>query len=364
MLEFLQQIVQIESPSTHKAGNDALGSHIVERLKLSGFKAERYPQEEFGDHWVCRLGEESREQILVLCHMDTVWQVGEIAKRPFRVESGKAFGPGAFDMKGGIAQTVFAVEALLRSGRRLHKRVAILLNSDEESGSPTSREIIEEEARKSSVVLVAEPATGLNGAVKTFRKAGGYFHLEVTGVPAHAAANHEKGRSAIRELAHQILYLESLTDYDEGTTVNVGMAGGGDVSICTVPERAYAKIDLRVAKAELVEPMVQKILNLRPATEGTSLKVSGSMHRPLMARTPDIVRLYQIAKRFMSETGLDLEEAGTGGASDGNFTAALGIPTLDGLGSVGDGAHALSEYLLVDKMAERAALMAKLLESL
>ena len=341
MLQMLKAVVEHESPSTDKAATDKLASYLRDQFAMLGARAELLPQAHYGNHVRVEWGK-GEDQVLVLCHMDTVWGVGEIKKRPFRVDGENAYGPGAFDMKAGIVHTYFALKALNDLGLKSKKRIVVLLNTDEEIGSPSSRAIIEAEARKSTHALVLEPSVPPLGAIKTFRKGVGMFKVAITGKAAHAGADPEKGISAIGEMAHQIVRLHSMTDFKTGTTVNVGVVAGGTRSNVIAAE-AHAEVDLRVATKAEGERVVKEILNLKPQIEGATISVTGGMNRPPMERTPKIVEAYHFAKKLAAELGFELHESGTGGGSDGNFTAAIGTPTLDGLGAVGAGGHAESE---------------------
>lgn len=311
-----------------------------------------------GNHVKAEWGQ-GDENILLLCHMDTVWDVGETKKRPFRVEDGKAYGPGVYDMKAGIVQAIFAVKTLQDLGLAPGKRIVVLHNSDEEIGSPSSRPVIEEEARKAAAVLVLEP-TALGGSLKTWRKGVGSFTVSIKGRAAHAGADYEKGVSAITEAAHQILRLHGFTDLDAGTTVNVGVINAG-TRPNVIAEQATLQVDLRVKTMDAANQVIPKILGLEPVHPEITLEVKGELNRPPMERTEGNLRLFRLAQEIGREMGLELTESGTGGGSDGNFTSALGIPTLDGLGAVGDGAHALTEHVILSSLPERAAIVAGLL---
>ncbi|MCL4426254.1 MAG: M20 family metallopeptidase [Firmicutes bacterium] len=420
MVDLLRELVERESPSTNKEKTDEFSNFLRQVLQKTGARVETIEQEKYGNflravidpgdaypaetnladdsgliegdpNHTDRLGEnqasgygeptenlvrpsnrledgrdrdlpgKDKGQVLLLAHMDTVWEVGEIAKRPFRAEGNRAFGPGAYDMKGGIVQIVFAFQALRELGLRTRRRIVALFNTDEEIGSPGSRPFIEAEARRSDYVLVLEPSVPPAGVLKTSRKGVGRFDLRITGRAAHAGSDHEKGISAIQELAHQILRLHSLTDYSRGTTVNVGVIKGGTRSNVVAAE-AEAGIDLRVVTREEGERVVKEILSLKPHAPGLTLLVAGGLNRPPMERSAGTVALFQRALALGKKLGLEVQEASSGGGSDGNFTADLGVPTLDGLGPVGDGAHAEDEYLLVDQLPKRTTLLLKLLD--
>ena len=360
MLTSLEQLVKAESPS-HSRELVNKSSDLLERLFAQhlNIRAEKILQAQVGHHLKLTYGS-GVEQILVLAHLDTVWDEGRL---PFRVEGNRAYGPGILDMKGGIIQALWAVKALKELKIQLKHRIVFLITSDEEIGSLTSRPYIEAEARKSKVVLVAEPAEAITGALKTGRKGVGMFVVKAQGIATHAGNNHAQGVSSIEELAHQILKLHSLTDYEKGTTLNVGVIKGGTRSNVVAAE-AEAEVDVRVATAAEGKRLEQAIIGLEPKLKGSSLLVTGEMNRPPLERTAAIGALYEMARGIAASLGFELGEASVGGGSDGNFTAALGIPTLDGLGCIGDGAHAESEHIEIDKLGERSALFANLLVKL
>jgi len=366
MLQLLKTMVEFESPATEKAAVDQLGIFLKRELEMLGANVDIFPQERRGDHlratWSTngRSAKEGAGQILILGHTDTVWPLGEVAKRPFRIERGRAYGPGIFDMKGGILMLLYALKAIKELDLPLQRKVAVILNSDEEVGSRTSRSLIEEEARQSEMVFVLEPPLSPNGAVKTSRKGVGGFQVKIRGRAAHAGVDPSMGASAVQELAHQILKLHGFTDLESGTTVNVGVVSGG-IRANVVADSAQASVDLRVSSLEEGERIVKEILALKPILPGVEIEVTGGLNRPPMVRTPQIVALYQEARKVASELGLDLPEGSTGGGSDGNFTAALGVPTLDGLGAMGHGAHATHEHIVIEKLPQRTALLASLL---
>lgn len=357
MLKDLEQLVRAESPSHSKEAVDKCGE-IIQQLFLQhlGLHTEVIPQYVAGNHLKLAYGD-GPEQILILGHFDTVWNEGRLF---FRLDGNKAYGPGILDMKGGIIQSLWAVKALKELGLKLNHRIIFLLTSDEEIGSPTSRIYIEAEAKKSKAVLVPEAAEAKTGALKTARKGVGVFKLKVKGVAAHAGNHHEIGISAIQELAQQILALHSLTDYEKGTTVNVGVIKGGTRSNVVAGE-AEAEVDVRVATLAEARRIEQILCKLEPKLRGCTLTVSGGMNRPPLQRTAAIGEMYGTVRSIAASLGFDLDEAAVGGGSDGNFTAALGIPTLDGLGCVGDGPHAENEHIDLTHLAPRAALFAHLL---
>lgn len=359
MTRLLEQLVHAESPTNDPAAVNSVADFISHAFSALGAEVERLPQSTFGDHLRVAWGQGDR-QVLLVGHMDTVWPVGETARRPFGIDSRgeTATGPGAFDMKGGLVIGLYAVAALRDLGLPLSHRLLFLLNSDEETGSPTSRPFIEEEARHSEAVLVLEPSR--ENALVTWRKGVGRYELEIEGLASHSGAAHERGVSAVEELAHQILRLEAMTDYANGTTVNVGVVQGGS-KVNVRPALARAHIDLRVMTGTEGLRMTEAILGLQAVNPRTRLSVSGGINRPPWESTPQGDALFERARRVGAALGLDLWPAGTGGGSDGNFSAVLGVPTLDGLGVVGDDAHALTEWVDLSSLPIRAALLAELL---
>lgn len=358
MLEMLHQMVELESPSTDKEAVDRLGWHVADLARGAGARVTTVPQEERGDHVLARWGE-GDGGFLLLCHLDTVWPVGTLLERPWRVEGQQAFGPGCYDDKASAVIILTALKGLAELGLTPCRPVTALFNSDEETGSRTSRQLIETEAARAGVVFCVEPARP-DGALKVWRKGTGHYVVTAYGRAVHAGADHEKGINAIEELAHQILHLQRMTDYAAGTTVNVGWVQGG-TRTNIVPDEAQARIDLRVRTAEEGKRMVAAIEGLQPVLPGARLTVAGGLSRPPMEESPLTLEPFRRAREIAAEMGITLTSSGTGGASDGNFTAAIGIPTLDGLGAVGDGAHSVDEYVEIPSLPERAALMAALL---
>jgi glutamate carboxypeptidase len=357
MVRTLEQLVMMESPSSDRAAVNAVAGFLTQAFEELDAQVERIPQAAFGDHLRVTWGQGER-QVLLLGHMDTVWPVGETAHRAFCIDGDRATGPGIFDMKGGLVTGLYAVKAFRALQLSPAHRLVFLLNSDEEVGSCTSRPYIEEEARRSEAVLVLEPSR--EDALVTWRKGVGRFEMEIHGLASHSGAAHERGVSAVEELAHQVLRLEAMTNYEQGTSVNVGVVQGGS-KVNVRPAAAWASVDLRVTTASEGERMTEAILGLRPLNPNATLIVSGGINRPPWESTPSGEALFQRAQRVGAALGLDLWPAGTGGGSDGNFTAALGIPTLDGLGVVGDDAHAVTEWVDLTSLPSRAALLADLL---
>jgi glutamate carboxypeptidase len=360
MLDVIRQLVTQETPSSDKPRLDAFAAFLAQRFTAAGAQVEIIPSAERGNHVRARFGPQTgAAPALILCHYDTVWAVGSLATHPFRIEDGKAYGPGIFDMQTSLMLAEYALRAVTGLHLALPRPVTVLITSDEEVGSPTSRGLIEDEARRSAYVLVMEsPLPG--GVLKTSRKGGGTYTLTITGRAAHAGVEPERGISAIHELAHQILKLH--TDRTQGSTVNVGVVQGGTVSN-VVAAQAVAKIDVRAWTQAESDRLHVAITGLTPVTPGATLQVTGGWNRPPLERAATAA-LFARAQVIGRGLELELAEGGTGGGSDGNFTAALGIPTLDGLGVPGHGAHADHEHIEVDRISGRAALLTALLMQL
>lgn len=352
------ELVKIESPTTEKTAVDRFGARIIRECLDLGGKVQVFQQAQAGDHIRCRWGS-GPGGILLLSHMDTVFDLGTLHKLPFRQVDRKLWGPGVLDMKSSMALLFQVLRVLKQNGVTLLRPVTALFTTDEETGSLTSRELIETEARQAAVVFTMEPGLS-NGALKTARKGTGDIEIHVKGVASHAGVDHEKGRNAIEELAHHVLAAQQLTAYERGTTVNVGVISGGTRSN-VVPEEAHALIDFRVTQIAEASRLEQWASQVAPVIAGTSLMTKFDLNRPPMPRDETMARTFEKAQAIGRELGLALTEGSTGGGSDANFVAPLGIPVLDGLGAVGDGAHSDREYVLVDSLPERAALLAALL---
>ena len=361
VLETTEALVALESPTTDKAAVDRCGSALAARLEAIGGRVTKLPRQDRGDHLLTEFGC-GTSQILLLGHFDTVWPVGQLDRMPLARSGGRLHGPGVFDMKAGIAIAMLATRALLEAGPKLSHRIVMLWTTDEEIGSESSRAAIEDEARRSAAVLVLEPSLP-GGAVKTSRKGCGSYQLTVRGVAAHAGIEPQKGASAVQELAHQILRVNALQDLARGISVNVVQVSGG-LRSNVIPDEARAVVDVRVPTAAAAADIEAAFRGLQPVDGRTTVEAAGGIDRPPLERTALVERLYKQAQEVARELGQDLAEGGTGGGSDGNFTAALGIPTLDGLGAVGDGAHALHEHVDIESLADRAALIAGLIARL
>jgi glutamate carboxypeptidase len=364
VVQTIRQLVEVESPTDNKAGVDRLGSLLAGRFEGLGGHAKFHRTQNFGDHLQVDFpGKSGGKPVMLLGHLDTVYPLGTLKTMPFNIADGRVRGPGSFDMKSGIAFMMHAIEALRTwHGDELPRPVTVLLVSDEEVGSDTSRHITENLAKKSAAVLVLEPAYGPKGAVKTARKGVGEYLLKVTGKAAHSGLDFEEGESAIIELARQILEISKLTDVKRGITLNVGTVQGGTRSN-VIPAEASAVVDARVMRMKDAAGLDRKVHSLKAFNRKCKLEISGGMNRPPLERTPMVAALYKKASDIAKQLGWKLEEAAVGGGSDGNLTAALGIPTLDGLGGVGEGAHATHESILISELPRRTALLAQLIET-
>jgi glutamate carboxypeptidase len=363
MVASVREMVLRESPTQDKQACDALCSYLAGEFERLGGRVKTHRQSSAGDHLQVNFaGGKSRNPVLLLGHFDTVYDLGTLQTMPWREERGRLYGPGVFDMKSGIAQMIFAIATLRGIRGSLPRPVTVLLVSDEEGGSESSRALTERIARQCTAVLVCEPS-GPGGALKTARKGVGSFAVKITGHAAHSGLDFEKGQSAIVELAHQILAIARLTDLRRGVTLNVGVVRGG-TRTNVIPAEATAEVDLRIARKADGAVMARKLRRLRPLNPKCSVEIEGSINRPPMERTKQVVALYELARNIARELGSPLEEIAVGGGSDGNFTSAIGIPTLDGLGAVGEGAHAAHESVVAAELPRRAALVAGLIEAI
>ncbi len=358
----LEGIVNIDSGTFDRDGVNRAGAYLQEILQGLGCKIELYPNEELGDNFVARLNGSGTRRLMLLGHFDTVYPAGTTAERPLTVSGGQAYGPASMDMKGGMILACYALKILGDVGHDDFAEIAFVANADEEIGSPTSRELIEREAVLSDAVFVFEPGRAAGGVLAT-RKGVGMFELEVNGRAAHAGAAPRDGRSANLEMAHKIIQLHDLNDFDVGTTVSANQMHGG-VRRNVIPDYAHCAIDVRVptgAEGERVTAAIQQIAR-RSTVPDTSGVLSGGINRPPMEKVPGTAALLELAERMVGELGLTFQELTSGGGSDGNFTAAMGIPTLDGLGPEGQNAHnAEHEYIVLDSLTDRIALTAGLL---
>lgn len=357
----IESLVALESPTTDKRMVDACGSRVAELMREMGGAIESIEQPAAGNHVRATFGSGS-SRVLLLGHFDTVWDLGTLARMPIAERSGRLTGPGIFDMKGGLAIALQAIRALRHAGWPEGLEAVCLWTSDEETGSATSRELIEREAKASTAVLVFEPGLA-DGEVKTARKGVGQFVVSVTGVSSHSGIDPGAGASAVHALARVITSLEGLNDLSRGISVNAGVVRGGTRSN-VVAETAEAEVDVRVARAEDAPAVTRALRALAVDDPRIQVRVSGAINRPPFERTEGVAALYRMACDVARELDFDLGEGATGGASDGNFTGALGVPTLDGLGAIGGGAHAIDEHIVIAMLPRRAALAAGLLRRL
>jgi glutamate carboxypeptidase len=369
IVALIKELVECESPSDHPPSVDRLVSVIADRL--SGVARVRtFPGGSFGKHLRAEFvlpgskqGVRKSGQILALGHCDTVWPLGTLAAMPFRVARGRLWGPGVLDMKAGIAFFIFAMRALRELDIPVARKVVMQLNSDEEVGSESSRSLTEEAARHSNAVLVLEPGTGLQGKLKTARKGVGDYTITVRGKASHAGVDFSNGANAIVEMSRQVERIAKFTKLDRGVTVSPGVIRGGTRSN-VVPAACSIEVDIRAPRDRDRIYLERAFASLKPFDKRCSIEVTGGLNRPPMERSAGVRKLFRTASQLAAELGVALEESATGGGSDGNFTAALGVPTLDGLGAVGEGAHAVNESILVNRIADRTALLAKLVAAL
>ncbi|SDR17136.1 glutamate carboxypeptidase [Rhizobiales bacterium GAS113] len=364
LLEEIRAWVEIESPTTDAEAVNRMVDKVQADAGAAGAPTCRIPgRDGFGDHlMVSSPWGRDEDGILILSHLDTVHEIGTLAgPLPFRVEDDIAYGPGIYDMKGGALIALAALRHLIGTGRRSKLPIRHLFVSEEEVGSPTSRQYIEREAERARYVLVTEPARE-GGKVVTARKGTARFDIRVTGCSAHSGSRHEDGRSAIKELARQILDLEAMTDYASGVTVNVGVIRGG-TRANVVAQHASAEIDMRVPNPEIGAKAIARVLAIKPYDKDVVVEVSGGLNRPGYEKSPRISELFEHARGLASEIGFELQDLATGGGSDGNFTAAR-VPTLDGLGVDGKGGHTHHEQIFISSLVPRATLMLRLMETL
>jgi glutamate carboxypeptidase len=364
MLEMIGELVRVESPTEDRAGVNRCVTVLEDWIKASGGQSKRSKQRSAGDLLVGRFGpaRSKVKPLLLLGHLDTVWPLGTLQKMPFRVSAGRAWGPGVLDMKAGVVMALSAVR-VLQEAKLLNRPVLFLLNSDEETGSEHSRALTESLARKCEAVFVLEPAQAPAAAYKTARKGVAHYRLQVHGIAAHSGVDFARGASAVLELGRQIERASGFTDLTRGITVNAGVIGGGTRSN-VVPAEAWAEFDVRIAKAKDAPRVDRRFRSLRAIDRRCRLEVTGGLNRPPMERTPGTVALFERAATLAKGLGFQLQEAATGGGSDGNFTSALGIPTLDGMGAVGEGAHADRESILLEALVPRTALLAAMIGGL
>ncbi len=364
-MALIREMVECESPSSDPAAVNRFVD-LLGDVAPSFARLKTVPGGRFGRHVVCEfdlLGKAKQGQILALGHSDTVWPLGTLRTMPFRQKAGRLWGPGVLDMKAGIAFFIYAMRILRDLEIPVVHKVVMQINADEEVGSESSRALTEANAKRSQAVLVLEPASGLEGKLKTARKGIGGYTVTVRGRATHSGLDFAGGASAILELARQVEKIAGFTDLARGITVNPGVISGG-TRVNVVAAEARVEVDMRVPRVKDAAALDRKFHGLRPVDKRCTIDVTGGLNRPPLERSAAVVQLFRKAQALAGGMGVALEESSVGGGSDGNFTAALGVPTLDGLGAVGEGAHALNESILVDRIAERTALLAKLVAAL
>jgi glutamate carboxypeptidase len=356
----LRELVEQESPSEDAPAVNAAASLVAHQAQKLGARAKYHKQTKFGDVLELRFGSRHSKQrpVLLLGHLDTVWPIGTLSKMPWREADGRYWGPGVLDMKAGVVMALAAIDTLVEL--KSMRPVTLLLNSEEEIGSPISRSITEQLALESAAVFVLEPAQGL--AYKTARKGVGQYHVQVTGVAAHSGVDFERGHSAVLELAKLIQTISSFTDLPRKLTVNCGVIGGGTRSN-VVASNAHAEVDVRIAKVSDATRVEKLFRRLKVSDPHCKLTITGGINRLPMERKAGTIALFKKARSLAAELGFNLDEAATGGGSDGNFTAALGVPTLAGMGAVGEGAHATHESVFIEHLISRTALLAAMIAS-
>jgi glutamate carboxypeptidase len=363
IVETIREFVEIESPSDNKLAGDRMGALLAAKFEALGGHARVHRAEDFADNIQIDFpGRDHRKPVLLLGHFDTVYPLGTLASMPCQVANGRLRGPGVLDMKSGIALMMYAIEALQSWHGGLPRPVTVFLVSDEEVGSSSSRPITEELARESAAVLVLEPAAGARGAVKTARKGVGDYTLTVKGVAAHAGLDPSKGHSAILELARQIAVISKFNDLRSGISVNPGVIRGGTRTNVVAAE-AVVEIDVRIKSAKQAGGLDRKMHALKPFDKHCKLSIEGGVNRMPMERNAGVAALYKKAQAIAKQIDWKLEEAAVGGGSDGNFTAGIGIPTLDGMGGAGEGAHAVHENIIISELPRHALLLAGMIES-
>ena len=370
MTMLLKQLVEAESPSSKKEAVNRVSAILTETSRNLGASVTVHPQAERGDHLVAQWGSPhpqplsqgergAKGGILLLGHMDTVFPLGTLETMPFYEQDGKIYGPGVQDMKGGLVIGLTAIKALVEADALPSRPITFLFTSDEEVGSQTSQALIEELAQESALVLVLEPCLA-DGSLKTWRKGVGDFQLAITGRAAHAGGNHAEGRNALEEMAHQILAIQQMTDYEKGVTLNVGVVHGGTAPN-VVPDFAQLDIDLRITNSEDFAHIHKGLCNLTPKLEGTTLTLTGGLNRPPMPFDETMQATFARAKKIAASAGIALKAGGSGGGSDANFVSPLGVPVLDGLGARGDGLHSSREFIYKDSLVRGAHVLSLLL---
>jgi glutamate carboxypeptidase len=364
MLQLLERLVNIDSGSYYKAGVDTVGAALKEKYEEMGFVVKVKEEAKFGNNMIIQHRDAVDPKIILVAHMDTVFPIGTTSERPFRIEGDRAYGPGVVDMKASQVELIFALKTLKDLGVRGYENVLVILNSDEEIGSPTSRPLIEEMSIGKEYALIMEPARK-DGSLVSARRGGGRYTIKIKGKAAHSGIEPERGRSAIEELAHKIIQLHSLSDHQRGISVNVGLIEGGS-SVNTISPNAVAHVDIRISEVNQAKLLKEKIEEICATVEvpGTKIELKGDISRPPMEKNEQTKSLLEIIKEVGEEMGLHLSDTATGGGSDASFTSANGVPTVDGLGPVGGNAHSEDEYMDIPTLTERTLLLAKTIQRL
>ncbi|QUW21606.1 M20 family metallopeptidase [Sporosarcina sp. Marseille-Q4063] len=364
MLTLLEKLVNIDSGSTDKEGIDKVSNILQKEYEKLGFLVETDYQEVQGNHLVIRHKNAKNPEIMSVAHMDTVFAKGTALKRPFTIREGHAYGPGVIDMQASHVVLLYALKSLQKTERAGLENILIILTSDEEIGSPTSKDLIEEHTAGKKYALIMEPARQ-DGSLVTARRGAGEVMLQVTGKAAHSGIEPQAGRSAIEELAQKIIKLHKLTDHENGISVNVGVIKGGN-TVNTIAPSAVAYVDLRISKMEQAEWLENKIKEICavPDVKGTTIKVTGGIERPPMVKNEQTIALLNVIKSIGDELGIEIKDMATGGGSDASFTSAMGVATIDGLGPIGGNAHSEDEYLEVESLVERTNLLAHIIHRL
>ncbi|MGM0838664.1 MAG: M20 family metallopeptidase [Bacillota bacterium] len=364
MLQLIEKLVNIDSGTYVKEGIDLVGAILKVEYEKLGFTVEVREEEKYGNNLIIQHKDAVDPKIILVAHMDTVFPLGTAAERPFRIEGDRAYGPGVVDMKSSQVELLYAIKALQQSGSESYKNMLIILNSDEEVGSPTSRPLIEEKSQGKEYALIMEPARK-DGSLVSARRGGGSYTVIVKGKAAHSGIEPQKGRSAIEELAHKVIQLNALSDYEKGISVNVGLIEGGS-SINTIPPIAIAHVDIRISEMHQAKYLEGKIKEICATTDvsGTQIILKGSISRPPMEKNEQTQSLLHLIEEVGKEIGLQVFDTATGGGSDASFTSATGVATVDGLGPVGGNAHSEDEYLEIKTLPERTLLLAKTIDRL
>jgi glutamate carboxypeptidase len=364
MLQLLERLVNIDSGSYYKAGVDTVGSVLKAKYEEMGFVVKVKEEAKFGNNMIIQHRDAVDPKIILVAHMDTVFPIGTTAERPFHIEGDRAYGPGVVDMKASQVELIFALQTLQYLGVKGYENVLVVLNSDEEIGSPSSRPLIEEMSIGKEYALIMEPARK-DGSLVSARRGGGRYTIKIKGKAAHSGIEPERGRSAIEELAHKIIQLHSLSDHQRGISVNVGLIEGGS-SVNTISPNAVAHVDIRISEVNQAKLLKKKIEEICATVDvpGTKIELKGDISRPPMEKNEQTKSLLEIIKEVGEEMGLHLSDTATGGGSDASFTSANGVPTVDGLGPVGGNAHSEDEYLDIPTLTERTLLLAKTIQRL